>query len=222
MSDGPHRLDAHSPLMPAIVVGFVAAVVGAVAWTLIMAFTGYEVGYAAWALGALVGFAMSRVTSRRDTTAAASAAGLAIVGLLIAKILIGEYVLADSYADALHEDDGLMAQAVMYEMDRDRSFPPEVQAEYDKVSEGDTISDALWQRILAASGDRVSAMSEDRRREMADEYAQAAFAETSLVDRVAGQLSGFDLLWILFAVSTAWGIMKHEEEDEVELESQAA
>ena len=86
-------------LVPAMLAGLGAALIGGIGWTVIMAVTGYEIGYAAWALGGLVGLGMAHTTARRDTAAAASAATLAIVGLLIARVLIGEFVLAGSTLD---------------------------------------------------------------------------------------------------------------------------
>ena len=73
--------------------GLGAALIGGVGWTVLTAMTGYEIGYAASALGGLVGFGMAHTTARRDSVAAGSAATLVLVGLLIARVLIGEFVM---------------------------------------------------------------------------------------------------------------------------------
>ena len=47
-ADETTRVAPSQPLFPAILAGLGAALVGGIAWTVIMAVTGYEIGYAAW------------------------------------------------------------------------------------------------------------------------------------------------------------------------------
>ncbi len=201
-------------LIPAMLAGLGAALVGGIGWTALTAMTGYEVGYAAWALGGLVGFGMAHTTARRDTAAATSAATLAIVGLLIARVLIGEFVLGASTIDEILTDDELMAQAATLDLQISDGFSKRVQATYDAVPEGDTLSDALWEDMVSEGAKHLETLSQDEREMMAAQFTGLAFAQVGLVGRVTAQMGPFDLLWAFLAVSTAWGMMKKQEESE--------
>ena len=202
-----------APLLPAVLAGLGAALVGGIAWTVIMAMTGYEIGFAAWALGGFVGFAMQQATTRRDKPAAMSAAGLALVGLLIARVLIGEFVLGSVSVGEVLADDELMAQAGALDLQFSNALPPEVQAGYDALGELDTIPDALWADMLAAGEAHLNTLSPEDRELVAQQFTQVAFAQVGLVGRVTAQMSAYDVLWALLAVSTAWGMMKKKEEE---------
>ena len=196
-------------LLPAMLAGLGAALVGGIGWTVLTAMTGYEVGFAAWALGGLVGFGMAHTTARRDSVAAGSAATLALVGLLIARVLIGEFVLGGSALDEVLTDDELMTQAATLDLQFNAGFSQQVQATYDAIPDGDTISDALWEEMVAA---HLGTLSQEEREAMATQFTGLAFAQAGLLGRVTAQMGPFDLLWAFLAVSTAWGMLKKEEE----------
>ncbi len=202
-------------LLPAILAGLGAALVGGIAWTVLTAMTGYEVGYAAWALGGLVGFGMAHTTARRDSVAAGSAATLALVGLLIARVLIGELVLGGSALGEVLADDELMAQAATLDLQFNEGFTMEVQSTYDAIPAGDTISDALWAEMVSEGALHLESLSQEERQAMAEQFTGLAFAQAGLLGRVAAQMGPFDLLWAFLAVSTAWGMMKTETEEEL-------
>ena len=203
---------AGESLVPAILAGLGAALVGGIAWTVIMAFTGYELGIAAWALGGLVGFGMSRATSLRGPVPAASAAVLALVGLLIARVLIGEFVLASSGVGEVLADQELMVQATTVDLQVRGGFPEELQARYDAIPEGDTLSDALWAEMLTAGEAHLASMSDDERSRVAEQFASFALGSLGMTGRITAQMGAFDIVWALLAVSTAWGMMRREEE----------
>jgi len=198
--------------MPAVLAGLGAAVIGAIIWTAIVGFTGYEVGYVAWALGGLVGFGMSRSTPRRDASAGAAAATLAIVGLLLARVLIGEFVLGSSGLDEVLADDELMTQAAALDLQFTSGFPPDLQARYDAIPAGDTLSDAIWEEMLGAAQMHLDTLSEESQVLVAQQFTGIALVQAGMFGRVTAQMGAFDLLWLFLAVSTAWGMMKNEEE----------
>lgn len=208
-------------IVPAMLAGLGAALLGGIAWTIITATTGYEIGFAAWALGGFVGYAMSKSTRRRDTVVASTAAGLAIVGLLIARVLIGEFVMASQGATEILEDGELMTQAVTVDLQMTDGFPPALQAQYDALPDGDTIPDVLWDDMQSAAAAHLETLGEDERRRVAEQFTNMVLGQVGLVDRVTSQFSAFDLLWAFLAVSTAWGMLIREEEEFVAVEQQA-
>ena len=201
-------------LLPAMLAGLGAALIGGIGWTALTAMTGYEVGYAAWALGGLVGFGMVHTTARRDSAAAGAAATLALVGLLIARVLIGELVLGGSALDEVLTDDELMSQAATLDLQFNEGFSEQVQVSYDAIPDGDTISDALWEEMVAEGVRHLETLSQEEREVMAAQFTGLAFSQAGLLGRVTAQMGPFDLLWAFLAVSTAWGMLKKEEESE--------
>lgn len=82
--------DADTPsILPALVGGLVAAILGGCIWYGLVALTNYEFGIVAWGLGAAVGFAVVVCSKgERGSTQQTVAISLSIVGVLIGKYLI--------------------------------------------------------------------------------------------------------------------------------------
>src|SRR5262245_35752783 len=78
---------AQSGMSPtSFLIALLAAIAGALVWAGVAYFTGYEVGYVAWALGGLVGCAMAKAGGR-DMTSAITAAVLTVAGIAGGKLL---------------------------------------------------------------------------------------------------------------------------------------
>lgn len=202
----------------AIMAGVAAAAAGGVVWALIVMVANYELGIVAWGVGALVGFAMAATTAQRSMGLGVTAAGIALGGLLLGKLLIAVFVMGGVAADEILEDPELMQQAAMFDLEVNSGFPAGVQAEYDAVPDGDTLSDALWSEMLAAADARLQGLDEEGERAVATQFAQmisGEIGEMPLADRVTAQFSGFDLLWVFFALGTAWKMMAARDEEEV-------
>ena len=82
-----------SALLPAVAAGLVAAVVGGVVWGLIVKWTDYEVGFAAWGIGFLVGLAVVTAARTRGLVLQVVAVLCALLGILIGKYLSFVWVL---------------------------------------------------------------------------------------------------------------------------------
>jgi hypothetical protein len=205
--------DDHTTL--ALAAGLVAALVAGGLWALLVQLTGYEIGYAAWGVGLLVGLAMSRVTVNRSKQLAGLAAGFAILGLIAGKafIFLGSTGIV---ADSFQEDPEIMRGAfawTMYDQGTlDRATLDEIDA---TITAGDTLSDALWLHMTEQAGSRLDAMSADERQAIARDLAAAALGRVGLVDGVLGQVTVFDLLWMFLALGTAYRMMAPVREEEV-------
>ena len=203
----------------AILAGLVAAVAGGVAWWLILAVTNYELGIVAWGLGGLVGFAMAASTSARNAQLGATAAGLALLGLVLGKVLIAQFVLGGVSADDLLEDPDIMTQAAVYHLEVTSGFPPAVQAVYDTVPPGAEFSAELWNDLATAADAHLAGLGDAGRREIAEQFA-ARYGSLTLTEGIMAQLSGFDLLWMFLALGTAWKMMAHRDEELAHTEPQ--
>ncbi len=82
-------------LAPALLGGLVAAVLGGAVWAGIVVLTGYEVGFLAWGIGALCGFAVVQAASgRKGTSLQIVAVASSALGILIGKYFAFYYFLA--------------------------------------------------------------------------------------------------------------------------------
>ncbi len=89
------------PLAVAVLAGLVAAVVGGVAWGLIVKWTDYEVGIVAWGIGLLSGAAVALAAGRaRGPVLQGIAVASALVGILLGKYLSYAFVLQEQAKEA--------------------------------------------------------------------------------------------------------------------------
>jgi DNA-directed RNA polymerase subunit M/transcription elongation factor TFIIS len=80
-------------LMKGTLFSFIGAMIGAGIWLAIIVFTGYEIGYVAWGLGAAAGVGMAAGHEDDDgTTAGIIAACMAIGGIFAAKFFAFEHI----------------------------------------------------------------------------------------------------------------------------------
>jgi hypothetical protein len=83
-------------LVPAVLAGVVAAILGAVVWGLIVKWTDYEVGFVAWGIGFLVGIAVVAATrGARGLVFQFVAVACALLGILLGKYLSFAWVLQE-------------------------------------------------------------------------------------------------------------------------------
>jgi hypothetical protein len=98
MEAGGFREESSGAVLTAALTGLGAAIVGGVAWGLIVKWTDYEIGFAAWGIGFIVGTAVAfGGQGRRGTPFQLLAVVLALVGIVLGKYLafvwIGQDVL---------------------------------------------------------------------------------------------------------------------------------
>lgn len=200
----------------ALAAGLVAALLGGLVWAAIVLFTRYEIGWVAWGVGALVGMAMARATMARSWKLGVTAAALALVGLLAGKAFVAGGS-AGSIADELAANSEYMAGAVAWDMYAAGALDAETMAAIRTTREaGDTLSDALWADMVSQGSRLLDGMTEADRRAYAEEAAAGIVSALGLVDGIAAQLSGFDLLWLFLALGTAFRIMSGRREEELD------
>jgi hypothetical protein len=198
----------------AIAAGIVAALVAGGLWAMLVRITGYEIGYAAWGVGVLVGVAMSRVTVNRSRQLAVAAAGFALVGLTAGKVFIF-LASTGTFADELKSNDEWMAAAVAWTMYDERQLDAATMEEVTAtIAAGDTLSDAVWLEMTTQAGRTLQAMSADERDAAARDAAAATLGRIGVVNGVVGQLTAFDLLWVLLAVGSAYRAMAAAQQAE--------
>jgi hypothetical protein len=79
--------------------------------------------------------------------------------------------------------------------------------ELEALGQGDTLPDALWERMRAEAGVRLNAATRAEREEVAGYAGRRVVRQLGIVGAVRAQLSLFDVLRLLLAVSTAFRMM---------------
>ncbi|MEX2182656.1 MAG: hypothetical protein WD771_11490 [Gemmatimonadaceae bacterium] len=190
-----------------VLAGLLGALIGGGVWALIAALTETEVGFVAWGVGGLTGFMMSRASPARGKGPALAAAALAALGLLAGKALLHEYVVKPAIVKSIVEDDAAPAGVGVWMLRSDRAFPTDVQAELDAVPAGDTLSDALWAQMQVAGQQHFDTLPTVQRDSAMQAYAAGFIASIPVMQQVGWHFSGFDILWFLLAITTAWRMM---------------
>jgi hypothetical protein len=101
-------------LVPATLAGLAAAVAGAIAWTIVVVVTDFEVGIVAWAIGFVVGWAVALVAhGRRGLPLQVVAVVCALLG-----ILLGKYgTFAHDVREVVEEEVGAEAVPAYWDTD---------------------------------------------------------------------------------------------------------
>lgn len=205
----PDRQVDDDSLKP-ILAGGIAGVLGGAIWAVIVAVTDYEVGWVAWGVGGLVGWAMTKATQQRSTRLAMIAAGLAVLGLLCGKIFIQYFVTRPAFEQAVRDDTDAIGSALAAKMREESTFPPEIQTQLDELGEADTVSDALWRSMVAAGHQKAAELTEEERTAVLGDYVASVSRGVGPWQQLAWGFSLYDLLWFGLAVSTAWRMLKHQ------------
>lgn len=196
-----------SPVLAGVLVGIPAAIV----WVLIVYFTGYEIGWVAWGVGALIGFAVSKSAHEPDASLGPTAAALAVASLILAKVLIVEVAAPSAVTKEVLKNRETVAAMFLIDMRLHKSFSPELQATIEQLDgRPGTLSDAqrfqLEQQVeseaVARAADATSAERERVVRAGVDKMLDAM----GFFGRLKQAFSGWDLLWFGLAISSAFKV----------------
>ncbi|MDH4226661.1 MAG: hypothetical protein OEV59_02740 [Deltaproteobacteria bacterium] len=86
-SNAAARIEGEKSLGRGVLAGIVAAVVLGVVWVAVAALTGSKIGFLAWGMGGLCGYAVLKF-SGRGTASQATAILISVVGIIISKYFI--------------------------------------------------------------------------------------------------------------------------------------
>jgi len=198
-----------SGIAPAVVAGALAALAGAGIWTaVVMISGGWEVGWVAWGIGALVGAVMARMTPQRSVHIAVVASLLAAAGLAIGKVATFRMAVPNIARDMLLENSEMLVQAFALDMRENERFSAEVSVQLASISSGDTLSDGVAAQMVAEARTRMEGAPLAERERVAKVFANRILAETGLSSQFGATLSLFDVLWFFLAIATAFKMMR--------------
>lgn len=206
-----------------LISGLVAGVVGAAVWAGIVYFTGYEIGFIAWGMGVLVGFAVAAGAQGKGSAgtgigaaciAAASVLGgkYAVTHLMVSDYFTGEG--AEEFAEMAVVDEEFLVSEIADQLIEQREEAGETieWPEYDEYDPDVTLTETYPAEIWADAQARWD-NADDAYREQHRAFTQAK-VDTMMQDLKSivveqGFLDSFtlwDLLWLGLAVASAWRI----------------
>lgn len=192
----------------AVLVGAIAAIISGAIWAAIAIFLNMEIGWIAILVGIITGAAVAMVTDERSPRVAFTAAGLAVLGLLIGKVGFIEYSLR-SYNGVQSLDDVVISGMMVMEMNEKGEIDKEVVEWWNDSQEGDAPPANIKDKVMNAEKKiqaRFAGLTKDDKKRLQKKAFDKISSSLSLVDKVKATLSFWDVLWFLLAVSTAWGI----------------
>jgi ABC-type xylose transport system permease subunit len=196
--------------------GFAGAMIGGILWALVAGVFDLELGWIAWGIGGLVGLLMTKTSAVRGKKVATVAAACAVLGLVVGKSLLHEFVMKPAVIASLAEQEEAATYVAVYRMRGQGSFSPTVQAELDALAEQDTLPDALWAQMMEEAQVAVDSMPEPTRDSLALAYGELSLASVTWLEQARWHFSAFDILWFLLAVSTAWSMLAKPAEEQTE------
>lgn len=190
-----------------VVLSGAGALLGAILWTVIALVSGYEIGWIAWGLGFAAGVGMLMgYRDGDDTISGLTAAGMALVGILAAKVFIFLYVLAP----------------MLQMLDSEEFTRPFLAAllagqalEESGVSDDAVDYEQQWNAAYANAEGQVSAMNDEEVARRLDEFSessepieeeQTGFATFGMTLFLSAMFGWMDIVFILLAFFTAYKV----------------
>ena len=150
MTDDPTPAPVTEPsssLLPAVAAGLVAAIVGGIAWGVIVKLSDYEVGIVAWGIGFIAGTAVVLATrGAKGPRLQVIAVACALIGILLGKYL--------SYALIVQEDAESFGQSIgLFSGDMFSFFRDDLDAVFG-------LFDLLWTGLAVFTAWRIPQVDE--------------------------------------------------------------
>ena len=211
-------------MLGAFVTGAIGALIAGLLWGLVAYVTKMEFGYGALGVGFLAGVGTCLGTSRRGSAVGMIAVMMAILGLIVGKVVIADWVVpsevpGDPSESAIMEvidDDELMADAAYYDLVDKGRVDQRVQAWVENSKDGELPPKEL-ERQFQRVGDRIGEyflLPLEKKKIVAGNYLVFLSEEYAKLDRftrVKAMLSFWDILWAVLAISTAYRICSREK-----------
>lgn len=196
-------LSQSNSLVIGCVFSAIGAAVGGLIWFLIAYNTGYEVGYVAWGVGGLAGLGMHLGCRDAYQMGGAIAAGMSVLGIVIAKFLVFTMVLEPLLAGAKD----------LFSADREGLIALMATTEVAELENAGQMSDEEGDRAFEKAEEKAKPIVE----KMTDEQVKAKHAQLSeqLVDNARSSMKGaffkvafgpLDLLFFGLAIVTAFKV----------------
>jgi hypothetical protein len=195
--------------------GMIAGLFGAFVWAGISYGTNYEVGYIAWGIGAIVGFAVRAVAGndKEGFAPGATAVAVAIGAVLLGKFLAAHFSVNKEVAElqvpvftAENAQMRIAREIAEERISKGQNIVFAAGKTLDDVESPTDMPPALWQEATS----KWNAIPADEQKRQIDETNDGLkklvgmLAGKARSERFANSFSPFDLLWAFLAAGTAY------------------
>lgn len=204
-SAGPRK--KASPVLAGVLVGIPAAVL----WVLIVYVTGYEIGWVAWGVGALIGLAVAKSAHEPNASLGPTAAALAVASLILAKVLIVEFAAPAILKREFLKNREATAALFLVDMRIRKSFSPELQATIEGLDgRPGTLSDEqsyqLEQQVESEAMARAAAATPAERERVVRTSVGGMLDAMGFFGTLKKTFTFWDVLWFGLAISSAFKV----------------
>lgn len=204
--------------MKGILAGIIAGIAGAIAWAMLAYFTGYEIGWLAWGIGALVGAAVAWGSKGTPATGAIAVI-ITIISLIAGKYIAVEVLFAKemdevkrSIDEQLQDDDSIisyLADEIVdeYEQSGESVDLPEV-ADPENAPPDELYPKDIWKRA-EQRWSSMSAEEQEEYRASVEEHISdniQKFVNIAKKEGFIGSFGLFDVIFFLLAIVTAYKV----------------
>ncbi|MEO0477517.1 MAG: hypothetical protein AAF085_16355, partial [Planctomycetota bacterium] len=211
----------------ALIVSGIVALVFAGVWVGIVLATGYELGFVAWIMGAVIGFVTALIARTQSPGVGLAAAGISFTAWALAKAsLVGLVLLAGGIMSML--DTAMISPAIAEQMYEQGAFGSELMSFHEQYVVDDEMSelnDEQYWELTEKYYDEIDQYASDMSEEQIDETVKtyneanpdnqlATLSDSEGIDADTWDL-GFamlqvfgllDILWVFLMVSTAYKV----------------
>ena len=201
-----------------LVGGLVGGAIGVAIWTAIVHFTGYEVGFFAWLIGALVGAGVLLGATEAGSRTRAVCAALMAFGAVLAGKACVAYVFTFSSASGFAHQGAIteeylvscIADEVVYEYE-EQGYELEFPAgeDFEVPDSQDDYPADVWAEAVTRWYD-MSDSERAARREQAEAAQSVAGAAAFVLIFLVSLVSPFNLLWMALAMASAYKITRNK------------
>ncbi len=200
-------------LLKGLVAGLIAGVIGAAAWALIAFYANFEIGYLAWGIGALVGFAFAFAGKGGGAipallavlvTVASIGGGKYLGSLWSAEKMIGEMLggVAGEWSDENCKN--ILASGIFDAKVEKGELPPFDENSTEEFEYPDDVLAQAEQQWNAMSPAEQQEFSSNKKSEFLSGGNQLAY--TLAWEGFKGNLGPIDIIFFVLGVITAWQI----------------
>ncbi len=189
-----------------LVFGAAAAIAGAAVWAGVTIVTHYEIGWLAWGIGVLVGFACVLGAKKPSVKLGATSASLAILSLVIAKLFVFQWAAPAEFSKEILNDPHMLRAAATFHLMEAGRFPEALRTKMQQPPADANATQALDLEVNQFTDEALGKMSDGEKEQVAKAFADKILSNISTQDRLMDMLSFWDILWAGLAVASAWGI----------------
>jgi hypothetical protein len=195
----------------AVTIATVTAIISALIWAGIAIGINMEIGYVAWGIGLAVGGSVILTTQERSFRLGLVAVLLSVFAIFLGKVIYVNYGLKDIFIKSLKSDPNALSDILFWEMTENNEFDQEfvkwVKEHENSLDDINNASEEMQEIFVSNSekfNKKMSSLTSDDKKRLYEFGAAKAVNSIPINEKIKATCSGWDILWLILAVSSAW------------------